>query len=98
MLRPVEIAEASHNALTLKYLDGGHGKDCNKVGDTFALMRRRFHHFAFYGFTFCLTATVVAAGYRYFAGTEAPYSFSSIPAMLGTLDGVGLVVGPAGLP
>ena len=42
--RSAEIAEASHNALTLKYLDGGHGKGCNEADDAFTLMRRRFHH------------------------------------------------------
>ena len=51
--RSAEIAEASHNALTLKYLDGGHGKGCNEADDAFTLMRRRFHHFTFYGFMLC---------------------------------------------
>ena len=91
------IAEASHNALTLKYLDGGHGKGCNEADDAFTLMRRRFHHFTFYGFMLCFAATVVATGYHYFAGIEAPYPFFSVPVMLGTLGGIGLVVGPAGL-
>ncbi len=45
--RSAEIAEASHNALTLKYLDGGHGKGCNEADDAFTLLRRRFHHFTF---------------------------------------------------
>ena len=95
--RPAEIAEASHNALTLKYLDGGHGKGCNEADDAFTLMRRRFHHFTFYGFMLCFAATVVATGYHYFAGWEAPYPFFSVPVMLGTLGGIGLIVGPAGL-
>lgn len=95
--RPAEIAEASHNAMTLKYLDGGHGKGCNEADDAFTLMRRRFHHFTFYGFMLCFAATVVATGYHYFAGWEAPYPFFSLPVMLGTLGGIGLIVGPAGL-
>lgn len=53
----VDIAEASHNALTLKYLDGGHGKGCNEADDAFTLMRRRFHHLTFYGFLLCFAAT-----------------------------------------
>ncbi len=60
--RSVEIAEASHNALTLKYLDGGHGKGCNEADDAFTLLRRRFHHFTFYGFMLCFAATIVATG------------------------------------
>ncbi|VDZ69148.1 TcuB: works with TcuA to oxidize tricarballylate to cis-aconitate (plasmid) [Klebsiella aerogenes] len=67
-----DIARASHDALTLKYLDGGHGKGCNEANDAFTLMRRRFHHFTFYGFMLCFAATVVATGYHYFAGWEGP--------------------------
>ncbi|EBZ6136266.1 tricarballylate utilization protein TcuB [Salmonella enterica subsp. enterica serovar Enteritidis] len=95
--RSAEIAEASHNALTLKYLDGGHGKGCNEADDAFTLLRRRFHHFTFYGFMLCFAATVVATGYHYVAGWEAPYPFFSLPVMLGTLGGIGLLIGPAGL-
>lgn len=92
-----DIARASHDALTLKYLDGGHGKGCNEADDAFTLMRRRFHHFTFYGFMLCFAATVVATGYHYLAGWEAPYPFFSVPVLLGTLGGIGLLVGPAGL-
>lgn len=83
--------------MTLKYLDGGHGKGCNEADDAFTLMRRRFHHFTFYGFMLCFAATVVATGYHYFADREAPYPFFSVPVLLGTLGGIGLLVGPAGL-
>lgn len=95
--QPADVAEASHNALTLKYLDGGHGKGCNEADDAFTLLRRRFHHFTFYGFMLCFAATLTATGYHYLAGIEAPYPFFSVPVILGTLGGVGLVVGPAGL-
>lgn len=97
MPRSAEIAEASHNVLTLKYLDGGHGKGCNEADDAFTLMRRRFHHFTFYGFLLCFAATVVATGYHYFAGIEAPYPFFSVPVMLGTLGGIGFGCRPGWL-
>lgn len=45
----------------------------------------------------CFAATVVATGYHYIAGREAPYPFFSLPVLLGTLGGIGLLVGPAGL-
>lgn len=93
----IDVARASHDALTLKYLGGGHGKGCNEADDAFTLMRRRFHHFTFYGFMLCFAATVVATGYHYVAGWEAPYPFFSLPVILGTLGGVGLIIGPAGL-
>lgn len=38
-----------------------------------------------------------AMGYHYVAGWEAPYPFFSLPVMLGTLGGIGLLIGPAGL-
>lgn len=78
-------------------LDGGHGKGCNEADDAFTLLRRRFHHLTFYGFMLCFAATLVATGYHYVADWEAPYPFFSLPVMLGTLGGIGLLIGPAGL-
>ncbi|WP_319636795.1 tricarballylate utilization 4Fe-4S protein TcuB [Paraburkholderia caribensis] len=91
------VAEAARNALTLKYLDGGHGDGCNEENDTFTLARRRFHHLTFYGFMLCFAATGVATLYHYAFGLEAPYPFMSVPVLLGTTGGIGLIVGPAGL-
>jgi citrate/tricarballylate utilization protein len=34
------IAEATHDALTLKYLGGGHGEGCNNEDDAFTLWRK----------------------------------------------------------
>ena len=91
------VAEAAHNALTLKYLDGGHGDGCNDEDDRFTLWRRRMHHFTFYGFMLCFAATCVATVYHYAFGWEAPYALASLPVLLGTAGGIGLVIGPAGL-
>jgi len=91
------VAEAARNALTLKYLDGGHGDGCNEENDTFTLARRRFHHLTFYGFMLCFAATAVATLYHYAFGLEAPYPFVSVPVLLGTAGGIGLIAGPAGL-
>jgi citrate/tricarballylate utilization protein len=90
-------AAALHDALTLRYLDGGHGDGCNEESDRFTLARRRFHHFAFYGFLLCFASTCVATVYHYAFGWQAPYALASVPVVLGTLGGIGLVVGPAGL-
>jgi citrate/tricarballylate utilization protein len=91
------VAEATRNALTLKYLDGGHGDGCNEEDDRFTLARRRFHHFTFYGFMLCFASTSVATLYHYLAGWPAPYALSSLPVLLGTAGGIGLLIGPAGL-
>ncbi len=89
--------EAMHDAFALKYLGGGHGDGCNNEDDAFSLWRKRFHHFTFYGFLLCFAATSVATLYHYLLGMHAPYAFNSLPVILGTLGGIGLLVGPAGL-
>jgi citrate/tricarballylate utilization protein len=89
--------EAVHDAFALKYLGGGHGDGCNNEDDAFSLWRKRFHHFTFYGFLLCFAATSVATLYHYLLGMYAPYAFNSLPVILGTLGGIGLLVGPAGL-
>lgn len=91
------VAEATKNALTLTYLDGGHGDGCNEADDAFTLARRRFHHFTFYGFMLCFAATAVATVYDYVLQLRAPYPFLSVPVLLGTAGGIGLLIGPAGL-
>ncbi|HYE71287.1 MAG TPA: tricarballylate utilization 4Fe-4S protein TcuB [Aquabacterium sp.] len=91
------VSEATFDALTLKYLDGGHGEGCNEESDRYTLARRRFHHLTFYGFLLCFASTSVATLYHYAFGWQAPYALTSLPVVLGTLGGIGLLVGPAGL-
>ncbi|HEX4882988.1 MAG TPA: tricarballylate utilization 4Fe-4S protein TcuB, partial [Casimicrobiaceae bacterium] len=94
---PDAVREAVGHALRLTYLDGGHGEGCNDEDDRFTLRRRRFHHFTFYGFLLCFASTSVATIYHYAFGWQAPYALASVPVVLGTLGGVGLLIGPAGL-
>jgi citrate/tricarballylate utilization protein len=91
------IAEATHDALRLKYLDGGHGEGCHDEDDGVTLQRRRMHHAVFYGFGLCFAATCVATLYHYAFGWVAPYGWLSLPKLLGTVGGVMLVVGSVGL-
>ncbi len=91
------VAEAAQDALLLKYLGGGHGQGCNEADDAFTLWRRRFHHFTFYGFLLCFASTSVATLYHYLFGWVAPYALTSLPVLLGTAGGIGLLIGPAGL-
>jgi len=93
----VAVGEAAHYALKLKYLDGGHGLGCNDEDDKFTLRRRIYHHFTFYGFMLCFAATSVATIYHYVFGWEAPYDYTSLPVILGTVGGIGLLIGPVGL-
>ncbi len=94
---PGAAPEAVNHALTLKYLDGGHGEGCNDEDDRFTLRRRLFHHFTFYGFMLCFASTSVATLYHYVLGMPAPYPVTSLPVILGTVGGIGLLVGPVGL-
>jgi len=88
--------EAARNALTLRYLGGGHGEGCNDEDDAFSLARRRFHHLTFYGFMLCFAATCVATLYHYVFGWPAPYGYASVPKLLGIPGGASLVVGTIG--
>lgn len=90
-------SEAAGNVLKLKYLDGGHGEGCNNEDDAWTLWRRRFHHATFYGFMLCFASTSVATLYHYVFKWQAPYALNSLPVMLGTVGGIGLLIGPAGL-
>jgi citrate/tricarballylate utilization protein len=94
---PAAAAEATHDALLLKYLDGGHGKGCNDADDAFTLWRKRFHHLTFYSFMLCFASTSLATLYHYLLNLHAPYPLVSIPVLLGIIGGIGLLIGPAGL-
>jgi citrate/tricarballylate utilization protein len=90
------LKQAINDALRLTYLHGnGHG--CTYPQEHRSLARWWFHHFTFYGFLLCLASTSVAAIYHYAFGWRAPYGYFSLPVMLGTLGGIGLLAGPAGL-
>jgi citrate/tricarballylate utilization protein len=94
---PPAAAEATHDVLRLKYLDGGHGDGCHNEDDAYTLARRRCHHLTFYGFMLCFAATSVATLYHYLLGVPAPYDLPSLPKLLGAVGGVSLSLGTAGL-
>ena len=91
-------AEAARDALRLKYLDGGHGEGCNNADDAWtpcapplppphvlrlpAVLRVDLR-----GHALPLRARLAGAVRRW----------TSLPVLLGTLGGIGLLVGPAGL-
>jgi citrate/tricarballylate utilization protein len=91
-----QVRQALHDAATLRYLGGG-GHGCNDVGEGFSTARRLLHHFMAYGFLLCFAATSVGAIYDRLLGWVAPYRFFSLPVVLGTVGGAGLVVGCSGL-
>jgi citrate/tricarballylate utilization protein len=95
-VHPVPLRAAVYDAASLRYLDGG-GDGCTYPDEKPSFARRNFHHLTFYGFMLCFAATSVATLYHYVFGWKAPYPLASLPVLLGTIGGVGLLLGPAGL-
>ena len=93
------VGGALRDSASLRYLGGGSaGQDgCAYPEERRSNLRRVFHHLTFYGFMLCFASTTIAALYHNLLGWEAPYNFLSLPVVLGSLGGVGLLVGPAGL-
>jgi len=87
---------AMRDALTLKHLHAT-GEDCVDAEEQRAPWRRWMHHCTFYGFALCFASTTVAAIYHLVFGWIAPYAYASAPVVLGTVGGVGLLIGPVGL-
>src|SRR5262249_24806041 len=88
--------QAIRDASSLRYLDGG-GVGCFNKDDQPTDRRKIFHRLTFYGFLLCFAATCVGTLYHYFLAREAPYPWWDLPVVLGTLGGIGLLVGPLGL-
>src|SRR5215213_9180790 len=96
LVDPPSLWQAIKDAGQLRYLDGG-GVGCVNEDERPSDLRKIYHHFTFYGFGLCFASTIVATLYHYFLAREAPYPWWDLPVVLGTLGGVGLLIGPAGL-
>ena len=90
------LLRALGDVASLRHLHAN-GVDCTAAEESRPPWRRWFHHCTFYGFMLCFASTSVAALYHNVFGWHAPYDYSSVPVVLGTLGGLGLLVGPAGL-
>jgi citrate/tricarballylate utilization protein len=85
-----------HDAMTLRNLGGG-GHGCNDTDESFSQRRRWLHQAMMWGFLLCFAATSVATVYDHFFGWVAPYGWTSLPVLLGTVGGIGLTIGAGGL-
>lgn len=91
--RSLRIAAAE--AIALVYLRGG-GEGCYDVTRR-SPRRRVMHGFVYWGVVADLAATTTAAVEQDVLGWLPPYPLWSVPVVLGTLGGVGIAVGAAGL-
>jgi citrate/tricarballylate utilization protein len=96
LAEPASLWQALKDAATLRHLDGG-GVGCYGADERPTDTRRLYHHLTFYGFLLCFAATSVATLYHYGLGRIAPYPWWDLPVVLGTVGGIGLLIGPAGL-
>jgi citrate/tricarballylate utilization protein len=96
LVDPSALWRATKDAFGLAYLKGG-GAGCNYPGESFSRARMWYHHLTFYGFLLDFAATTIAAFYDHFLSWQAPYLYFSAPVILGTVGGVGLLIGTVGL-
>ncbi len=95
-LTPRVWSAALLDLLTLTHQRGG-GPGCADLDHRPSRLRRRFHHALFYGFLLCLAATLAAAAKHHVLGQAAPYGLLSAPVLLGSLGGVGMLLGGIGM-
>jgi citrate/tricarballylate utilization protein len=90
------LREATGAVLGLRYLQGG-GPGCTYPGEVPSAWRRIYHSFVFWGFLSDFVSTTVAFIYQDFLHELPPYRLLSAPVIFGTVGGVLLALGTAGL-
>jgi citrate/tricarballylate utilization protein len=102
-LQPREVLQprgagwrALRDGMSLRHLHGN-GADCVSNEEERRTNRRWSHHLVLSGFLLCFASTSVAAVYHSVFGWRAPYSYTSLPVLLGFVGGLMLLAGCAGL-
>jgi len=96
-VRPADVLRATWYALTLRYLRGG-GVGCYYPADDKPSPGRRYLHLlTVAGFGLCVVSTAAAAVLQDILGQQPPYAWLSAPVISGTIGGIGLLAGCAGL-
>ena len=90
------VRAALGDAATTRHL-GSSGGGCNDIDAGFSQGRRHAHTATLWGFLLCFASTSSGTLMHYLLGWEAPYSWYSMPVILGTVGGVMLTVGTAQL-
>lgn len=93
-VRMSDIKQALGAAADMRNLAGGHGDGCNfEDEDRFTQSRRVAHQCVLYGFLLCFASTSAGTVLHYVFGLHAPYSFWSLPKLLGVPGGILLTFG-----
>jgi len=96
LARPGVWAAALVQAAQLRHMRGG-GAGCDYPDDAPSPARRHLHLTLVYGFALCVVSTVSAAVEQDLLGVSPPYPYLSVPVLTGTLGGLGMIAGGAGL-
>jgi citrate/tricarballylate utilization protein len=96
LARPVAWLRTLTDGLRLKHMRGG-GAECTYPGDEPSTRRRTYHMWLVGGLFLCLLSTTAAGVQEEILGWQPPYPFLSVPPLTGTLGGIAMVVGSAGL-
>jgi len=88
------LGRALAQAASLRYLRGG---ECSYPREDRSPARRRLHAAVLYGFAACTAATVSAAVMQDILGLDPPYPLLSVPVIAGTVGGLAIMAGCAGL-
>ena len=84
-------------SLSLRYLRGGTAGGCYYPTERTSNSRLVYHMLVFYGFLSAFLATIIAGVMQDILGQEPPYPVLSAPVILGSLGGIGIIVGATGL-
>jgi citrate/tricarballylate utilization protein len=90
------LAQTAADILNLKWLRGG-GRGCYYPKAHASQTRRLYHSLVYYGFLSATVSTSLAAIYQDILHKLPPYSLTSAPVLFGTIGGVAIIVGVAGL-
>jgi len=96
VMSPSAFLRATGDVFGLRYL-GAQGVGCTYPAAGFSQQRRWLHHLVFYGFLLDLASTTLAAITDHVLGVPAPYPLYHPVVVLGTVGGVALSIGCAGL-
>lgn len=95
--RPGVWWNALGDTVRLRYLGGGGGNCYYPDPDTPSSARRLLHSLVFWGFVAAFVSTVAAGVEQDLLHLDPPYPPLSVPVVLGTLGGIAMVAGTAGL-